>query len=1076
VTREYNRDDDEKVLGRGAEPTRGVEGSMLDSIEYARVCLSARIHAGLRRRAAIWILAMSWIAPACFAQVLVEPVYDTWIYPDSDADSVATWVAPDPADSLMFVTEKDGDRVEVWSPVSGRPYAPMHFIGGDQNSDEEGQFDRPNAVWVIYHVPFQDEFVDILLVCEQLNGRVQIFRLPELSYFGQFAAGDLSTSRVFGRGLGPYHDGDDHFIMVTDRRTTAKVKRYRLVEDGDVLGAEFVDAFGDETGDDELNIVESVIVDTAHDRIHVCGDEWRTTGEGVNGVRVFDLQGEYTGVTYGEPDFEFDVEGIVLYESGPRDGYIIVSDQYNNGDPNEYEVYDRVTLERIGNFECPDDGALVTTNTDGIYLEQRPFPSFPNGAFFAINDDMNLHVYDWTDIAEALDLEIVALDRSFTLDGGSQPDLPRRSLWHEDSSWWGLFTSSAGLEMRRLEDGTFARQGIIDDGVANSAVGAAKISNGVLALVAGAGAKLYRLEYDASLRRHETTETTALDLGGSERASLSVDPEGDAYVAWAVGGRMLVSGAPIDDLSSWPADGLNLEATQVQPVLVHLPGETTLLGADGISAFACFHTDGAGSRRWRGPSRFGADDAESISAVVVGGELVVSLLTANSVDIWTRDEAGDWSLSESLGEVSSAALSVDAATGAIYLVSAVDGASKRSVAIRSSTGPGEPFGPSTNLIALPGVDMGPPLTSSVVPDGAGDLVVASIGHDGIGYFARVPLPDRLDVSAPVTMQHFPAPGAAEVDDVDVVSFRIADRPSGIDRAAFRVLINGEEVATRIRGLSKNLLVEADLPDGSSREVRVHIEAADLSDPPHVMVPFEYSFTLGVPRRRGDINADSNVDVSDAVALLLFLFADGIAPICDDVADVDDSDRIELTDAIALLDSLFRGGPALPPLSDEELEACGAEAESEEFTLTSSVFFDGSIIPPRNTCQSDDVSPPLEWSHTPEGTGSFALTCIDIDSRAGTYIHWISWDIPGTATSLDEGEEPPVDGTNQWGRRGYGGPCPGRGSGFHRYVFTLHALDVATLSIPGSNDLEDLEDAMEGHVIESTELTGRYRRD
>ena len=234
-------------------------------------------------------LAMTCIAPVCLCQALVEPVIATWIYPDSDADSVATWVAPDPADSLMFVTEKNGDRVEVWSPVTGRPHAPMHFIGGEQNSDDAGQFDRPNAVWVVYHVPFADEFVDILLVCEQLNGRVQMFRLPELTYFGQFAAGDLSTQRVFGRGLGPYHDGEDHFVIVTDRSTTGKVKKYRLVEDGDVLGGQLVGEFGDETGDDELNIVESVLVDTFHDRIHVCGDEWRTVGEGVNGFRVFDL-------------------------------------------------------------------------------------------------------------------------------------------------------------------------------------------------------------------------------------------------------------------------------------------------------------------------------------------------------------------------------------------------------------------------------------------------------------------------------------------------------------------------------------------------------------------------------------------------------------------------------------------------------------------------------------------------------------------------------------------------------------------------------------------------------------------
>ena len=149
---------------------------------------------------------------------------------------------------------------------------------------------------------------------------------------------------------------------------------------------------------------------------------------------------------------------------------------------------------------------------------------------------------------------------------------------------------------------------------------------------------------------------------------------------------------------------------------------------------------------------------------------------------------------------------------------------------------------------------------------------------------------------------------------------------------------------------------------------------------------------------------------------------------------------------------------------------------EEFTLASPVFEDGSIIPPHHTCQGDDVSPPFEWRSAPPGTQSFALTCIDIDSNNRPWIHWVSWDIPGDTAGIDEDEAPPVDGRNSWRRNGYGGPCPGRGSGFHRYVFTLHALDAGTLDLSARGDLEDLEDAMEGHVLESAVLTGRYRRD
>jgi 3-phytase len=341
------------------------------------------------------------------AQFLVEPVYETTAFAGADVDSVAVWVAPDPAASLLFVTEKALDRVEVWYAATGRPYDPLPFLGGEPDSSEPGQFNRPNAVCVIYRFPFRDELCDLLLVTEQLNSRVQIFRLPELTYFGDFANGDLSTYRYYGRGLAAYRDGDDHYVFVTDSSPSRKVKKYRLVEAGERLGAELVAQFGEESGAGALDIVESVLADPAHDRLHVCGDE------GGDDIHIFNLAGEYAGVTYGEPCFEFDPEGIVLWDTGEGQGYIVISDQYTNGEPNEFEVFDRATLEHLGHFESPGDGQLVTTNTDGIFLLQHPLPGFPDGAFFAVNDDANVHAYDWMEVALAMGLEIGTPDRRF---------------------------------------------------------------------------------------------------------------------------------------------------------------------------------------------------------------------------------------------------------------------------------------------------------------------------------------------------------------------------------------------------------------------------------------------------------------------------------------------------------------------------------------------------------------------------------------------------------------------------------------------------------------------------------------
>ena len=361
------------------------------------------------------------------AAYYVEPVYTTGSYPNANADSPAVWVSTEaPDESLLFVTEKDLDRVEVWYAATGLPHESLPFLGGEVDSSEPGQFNRPNGVWILYHVPFRETFCDILLVTDQRNTRVQIFRLPELTYFGEFANDDLGKPY----GFASYHDGTDIFIYVTDAVETQKVKRYRLVERGEVLGAELLATFGEESGPGAFRRgVESMVADPVHNRLHLCGDE------GGDFIHVFDLEGRYTGITYGEPEFQYDQEGIVLYDTGAGQGYLIASDQYRGGNPNEFEVFDRVSLESLGHFECPRDAPLITSNTDGAYLSQRPLLGFPNGAFFAVNDDKDTHAYDWTDIAEAMDLEIVPLDRPFALGTTTRQEKAGRSLWYHDSSW-----------------------------------------------------------------------------------------------------------------------------------------------------------------------------------------------------------------------------------------------------------------------------------------------------------------------------------------------------------------------------------------------------------------------------------------------------------------------------------------------------------------------------------------------------------------------------------------------------------------------------------------------------------------
>ena len=141
-------------------------------------------------------------------------------------------------------------------------------------------------------------------------------------------------------------------------------------------------------------------------------------------------------------------------------------------------------------------------------------------------------------------------------------------------------------------------------------------------------------------------------------------------------------------------------------------------------------------------------------------------------------------------------------------------------------------------------------------------------------------------------------------------------------------------------------------------------------------------------------------------------------------------------------------------------------------LTSTAFNHESRIPTRYTCDGTEVSPPLQISAIPAGTAALALIVEDPDAPRGTWDHWVVYDIPVT-TSIPEGVESiGTTGVSTGGEQGYESPCPPSGS--HRYVFTIYALD-STLGLgPGANKVALLA-AMEGHVLASATLLGRYSR-
>lgn len=151
----------------------------------------------------------------------------------------------------------------------------------------------------------------------------------------------------------------------------------------------------------------------------------------------------------------------------------------------------------------------------------------------------------------------------------------------------------------------------------------------------------------------------------------------------------------------------------------------------------------------------------------------------------------------------------------------------------------------------------------------------------------------------------------------------------------------------------------------------------------------------------------------------------------------------------------------------------------EFSLSSTAFEHETAIPERYTCDAEDLSPELSWSGVPDGTMSLALVMDDPDAPAGTWVHWVLFNIPASVVRLDESvpddEQLPsgaVHGQNSWGDLGYGGPCPP--SGTHRYFFKLYALDANLDLGPGATKDQVLA-AMNSHVLGEAELMGRYSR-
>jgi len=156
------------------------------------------------------------------------------------------------------------------------------------------------------------------------------------------------------------------------------------------------------------------------------------------------------------------------------------------------------------------------------------------------------------------------------------------------------------------------------------------------------------------------------------------------------------------------------------------------------------------------------------------------------------------------------------------------------------------------------------------------------------------------------------------------------------------------------------------------------------------------------------------------------------------------------------------------------------ARGQTMNLSSTSFQDGSQIPVKYTCSGANISPQLAWSAPPAATASLALTVTDPDAPRGTWVHWVLYNLPAGTRALPEGlpalgqlPDGALQGRNDFGEIGYGGPCPPPGSP-HHYIFTLYALD-AKLNLPEGATRAQVEAAIQGHILASGRLVGLYQR-
>lgn len=319
----------------------------------------------------------------------IKEVYTTAWNDKDNIDSPAFWQSADKKQNLLIATSKNKHNLFVYNAESGKL---IKTIGHKGNGQLE--FKRPNGIW---------EIDDLLFVCERDNHRVQVIAMPDFQFIGFIGEKELKKPY----GISVYKSVDEYIIYVTDQyeaedgsylpldQLNERVKKYSFTVVNNKIETKFLKSFGDTKGKGVLFIVESIYADPTNNNLMIAEED-----KNQNVHKIYDLEGNFKNLIVGDDLFDYQAEGIALYDCGNGEGYWFCMDQdYYLTNNNKINIFDRKTFKHIGTFITGK-----TNNTDGIWLTQKPFGKFANGALFAVQNDGGVSAFDLGTIIKTMKL------------------------------------------------------------------------------------------------------------------------------------------------------------------------------------------------------------------------------------------------------------------------------------------------------------------------------------------------------------------------------------------------------------------------------------------------------------------------------------------------------------------------------------------------------------------------------------------------------------------------------------------------------------------------------------------------